>query len=191
MIKQLVLKSRSVRTFRKGGKITRADLIDIINTARFCPSAINLQPLKYKVVDDAATCAKLTRMTRWGSLIKDAELPPKGKGPCGYILVCSDDSITRSIEFSRIDAGIASQTMMLAACEKGFGACILASFKEDAIRKTLSLPDGMTPLLLIGLGIPEQKTVLCETDDDGDTAYYRKEDGTHVVPKRHLEDILL
>ncbi len=191
MIKQLVLRSRSIREFKKGERISKDDLIDLVNTARFCPSAINLQPLKYKVVDDAATCSRLTRMTRWGSLIKDVELPPKGKGPCGYILVCSDDSIARSIEFSRIDAGIASQTIMLAACEKGFGACILASFKEEAIKKTLALPDGMTPLLLIGLGIPEQKTVLCETDDDGNTAYYRREDGAHVVPKRHLEDIIL
>ena len=191
MIKQLVLRSRSVREFRKGERIPRSELVDLVNTARFCPSAINLQPLRYKVVDDPDMCADLTKNTRWAGLLKDVKLPPKGKGPSGYILICSDDSVSRSREFSMIDAGIAAQTIMLAACEKRIGACILASFRDEDIKKDLGIPEGMTPLLLIALGSPDQKITLCETGDDNDTAYYRKEDGTHVVPKRHLEDILL
>ena len=191
MIKQLVLRSRSIREFKKGERISKDDLIDLVNTARFCPSAMNLQPLKYKVVSDPDQCARLTKMTKWAAKIKDTKLPPKGKEPSGFILICSDDGIAVNLDYTRVDAGISAQTIMLAACEKRIGACILASFKDEEIRKELDIPDGITPLLLIGLGAPDQRILLCETGADGSTSYYRKEDGTHVVPKRHLEDILL
>ena len=50
MIHDIVLESRSYRSFNESIKIGKEDLETFIDTARLCPSACNFQPLKYRLV---------------------------------------------------------------------------------------------------------------------------------------------
>ena len=52
------------------------------------------------------------------------------------------------------------------------------------------MPEGVIPKLVLGLGRPDETIVLTEVTEKG-TSYYRDEAGTHFVPKRSLDDILL
>jgi nitroreductase len=81
--------------------------------------------------------------------------------------------------------------MLLGAVEKGLGGCMLGNFDKEELNKALSLPETMSPQLIIAIGKPDEKVVLVDTSDDGSTKYYRDENDIHYVPKRKLEDILI
>lgn len=190
MLRDLVLKNRSYRTFAPGVRIPEERIRAWIDLARQCPSARNAQPLKYAVVTDTETCAKILPHTYWaGSL--GIQLPPVGHEPTAYIVVCHDTTVCPVNNFSLMDIGICAQTILLAATEEGFGGCMIGSLKAEAVREVLSIPEALTPLLAIGLGKPDETVVLTEAPDSASVRYYRDENNVHYVPKRPLDDIIL
>ena len=189
MIKNLVEASRSVRTFRPNTEISEDALLALIDIARKCPAAMNLQTLKYKLVTKKEERDALLGITRWATSLK-VKLPPKDHEPAAYIVICHDKSIAEERPIFMIDVGIVSQTMLLAAKEIGLGGCLIGSASGEAIKSTLSLPENISPKLILALGIPAENIVL-EDAEDGCVTYYRDEDNTHHVPKRKLEDIII
>ena len=189
MFKELVKQSRSRRTFSAEEKLTRQTLLELCDVARYTPAAMNLQPLKYRLVSDGEEVARMTEITRWAASLTK-KMPPEGRGPSGYIVICHDTTIAERKPIFMIDAGIVAQTIMLAAAEHGLGGCILASAKEEDLVEVLSLPDHLIPVLVLGLGVPTETVVLTEAVD-GAVRYYRDEEDVHYVPKRPLSEIII
>ena len=191
MIKNIVLQSRSYRSFDESRNICREELLDLIDTARICPSAMNRQPLKYRPVYDNKERADLLALTKWAGMLKDIKLPPENKTPAGYIVVCCDTNICENIDSARFDAGIVSQTIMLSATEKGLGGCILGAFDKKSVSALLGLNDTLVPIVILALGKPNETVTVCNVDEMGSIAYYRDENNVHFVPKRSIEDIII
>jgi nitroreductase len=59
MLKDLVLKNRSYRRFDESFEISKNDLIDLVELARLTPSSVNWQPLRFALVNDKETNAKI------------------------------------------------------------------------------------------------------------------------------------
>ena len=55
--------------------------------------------------------------------------------------------------------------------------------------KLFSIPEGYAVDAVIALGHPAERAVIIDAED-GSIRYYREPDGTHMVPKRRLEDII-
>ena len=89
------------------------------------------------------------------------------------------------------DVGIAAQSILLGAVEKGLGGCMLASVKREQLRKKLAIPDSCETVLVVALGRPKEEVVIEVVDPSGDTTYWRDDSGVHHVPKRPLEDIIV
>lgn len=189
MISDIVKASRSQRSFVPDRRIPHDILVDFCNTARFCPAAMNAQPLKYKIIDDREGVEGLLSVTRWAASL-DKKLPPKGHEPAAFIAILHDTDIAPRKPIFMIDVGIVAQTIMLNACEQGYGGCIIGSANEETLSGALSLPENLTPVLLLGLGVPEEEVVLTEAVD-GKTKYYRDENDVHFVPKRPLDEIIV
>ncbi|MBQ8416018.1 MAG: nitroreductase family protein [Clostridia bacterium] len=190
MLKDLLISSRSYRSFDESVKIPYETLCDWIDHTRYCPSSINLQMLKFCIVTEEAVCDALLSCTRWAGKLKDIHLPPKGNAPVAYIVICSDDAVIANAESFQKDVGIVAQTVMLAAAESGFGGCMIGSFSKDKIAALLSLSDHLTPQLVLALGKPNEEVRITEADADGSVTYYR-ENGIHYVQKRPLEDLII
>ena len=47
MIRDLARKSRSWRGYDESRKVSREELVEMVECARLCPSSVNMQPLKY------------------------------------------------------------------------------------------------------------------------------------------------
>lgn len=183
--RKLVLKNRSTRAFDPERRISREELEQLVDLARLTPSAVNLQPLKYLLSWQEETNALILAHTAWAGLLKDISLPPEGKGPAGYIVICTDTRIAKN---AATDVGIAAQTILLGAAEKGLSGCMIGAI-DPKLHDLLGLKEQYRISLIVALGKGAEDIRLVETKGN-DTAYYREGDA-HYVPKRPLEEILI
>ncbi|MBE6547139.1 MAG: nitroreductase family protein [Ruminococcaceae bacterium] len=189
MLKDLLTESRSIRSFKAGEAISADTLTELVALTRLCPAAMNLQVLKYRLVYKKDECAALLKETRWASSLSQ-KLPPEGREPSGYIVLCHDTTIAPQKPIFSIDVGIAAQTIMLGAREKGFGGCIIGSASEERLSALLKLPTHLIPVLVLGLGVPDETVVLTDAEN-GSVKYHRDENNVHYVPKRLLEELIV
>jgi hypothetical protein len=68
---------------------------------------------------------------------------------------------------------------------------MFGSVRRERLRELLGLAPGLDILMVIALGKPVEHVVVEEVAPAGSIKYYRDESGTHHVPKRRLEDVLL
>jgi nitroreductase len=187
-LRDLVVNNRSYRRFHQNVTIDREVLEKLVDLARLSASGSNLQPLKYILSADPATNARIFPHTRWAGYLKDWAGPVEGERPAAYIIILGDTEIRKSFG---CDHGIAAQSMMLGATERGLGGCMLGALDRKGLRETLNILDRYDILLALALGKPKETVVLEETGPDGDIRYYRDEKGVHHVPKRPLEELIL
>lgn len=188
MLTDLLLKSRSYRRFDETVKISEAVLRELVDATRYCPSAANRQPLKYRLVFKENETAHVFDCLKFAAYLREWSGPAVGERPTAYIVVLGDETISK---FSEVDAGIAMQTILLRATELGYGGCIFASVQREKLREILALDERFPIAYVIALGKPAETCLVEPLGQDGDIKYYRDADGVHHVPKRSLDDLLV
>lgn len=186
--KELVAANRSRRIFDQSRPVSEDELIDLVDTARLIPSGMNKQPLKYVVSTDARQCADIFPLLGWAGYLKDWKGPEEGERPTGYITVLLD---TRIADNPHCDHGIAAQTIMLGAVEKGVGGCIIATVNRKKLAQVIGLEEHLEILLVLALGKPAEEVRVEALPSDGKIEYWRTSDGVHHVPKRSLEECVV
>lgn len=194
--KDLVIKNRSYRGFDENHQFTKEDLTELVDYARFAPSAKNTQAMKYFLAWEKELVEKIQPHTKWigawgePGIASDPPIPFEGTRPTGFILIVQDGEIEEKLARFQRDIGIFAYAITLAAAERGLGCCMIGAFNAAEIKKVLNLDKRYTPQLLIAVGKPAEEIVLVDAVD-GDVGYYRDADNVHYVPKRKLEDLIL
>lgn len=188
MVGELVAKNRSYRRFHEETPVDTAVLRDLVDLARLSASAANLQPLRYMISNTPKKNRVIFPLLGWAAYLKDWPGPAEGQRPSAYIIVLGDTAVAKSFG---CDHGIAAQSMLLGAVERGLGGCMIASIQRNQLREALSIPKRYEILLVIALGSPAEEVILDEVGDDGGIEYWRDDRGVHHVPKRKLDDIIL
>jgi nitroreductase len=188
MFKDLVVKNRSYRRFDESFPISRETLLELVDLARQTASAANKQPLRYILSSDPEGNAIVFGHLAWAGYLPDWPGPEAGERPTGYVIMLGDRETAPEVAY---DHGIAAQTILLGAVEKGLGGCMIASVSRAALRKVLAIPERYEILLVIALGRPVETVVMDPIGPDGDVKYWRDGNRVHHVPKRRLEDIVL
>jgi nitroreductase len=187
MITELVKENRSCRRFHENHAVEPETLKAFVNLARMSASGANLQPLKYILSCDPRKNAEIFSCLAWAGYLKDWPGPEKGERPAAYIVVLGDTSISES---AGCDHGIAAQTILLGAREKGLAGCMLGSIDRNKLRDSLNIPSQLKILLVLAIGKPKEEVVLETVGSDNSIRYWRDNEGVHHVPKRKLEDII-
>ncbi|MCC8126020.1 MAG: nitroreductase family protein [Clostridiales bacterium] len=190
-IRELVELNRSYRGYDESRRISREELVELVECARLCPSTVNIQPLKYCLVFEKEEVDRLQKETNWAKALRELTLPHEGMCPTAFIVICQDTRVDVAMNKFLRDIGAVAQTMLLAAVEKGLGGCMIGNFRAGGVREALNLPESIVPMLVVAFGKPAEKIVLTEIADGESTMYYRDENDVHYVPKRKLEDIIL
>lgn len=181
---EAVLLRRSIRQFKQK-PIKKEKLKKLVNAGRLAPSAANLQPIEYFIVDDKKLCSKIFETIGWAGYIKPKWTPSENKRPVAYIVILSKDS---SKEWNIRDASLASENIVLVAESEGIGSCILLNINKVKIKEILKIPDEVNIDSLIALGYKDEK---CIVEDFKDSVQYFRDDGEILhVPKKKLDDIL-
>ncbi len=188
MIKDLVYKNRSYRRFHQDAAISMETLKELVDLARHSASGANRQPLKYILSCEASTNAQIFETLGWAGYLKDWPGPEEGERPGAYIVILGDKDV--STQFF-VDHGIACQSMLMGAVEKGLGGCIIQSVNRERLGKALEIPERFDILFVLALGKPKEEVRVDYIDADGDIKYWRDAEGVHHVPKRKLEDIIV
>jgi nitroreductase len=187
-MRELVRKCRSYRRFDGSFRIEETTLRDLAAVARGIASAANRQPLKYVLSCAPEWNLRIFETLAWAAYLEKWPGPAPEERPTAYVVVLLDTSISRSAD---VDVGIAAQTILLAATERGLGGCMFGAVKRDELAARLALPPHLAIALVIALGKPVENVVLEDLPLDGSIKYYRDSQGTHHVPKREEKELIL
>ncbi|MDY6951752.1 MAG: nitroreductase family protein [Thermodesulfobacteriota bacterium] len=188
MLRDLVSRNRSYRRFYQDVEVDMKTLEDLVDLARLSASAANLQPLKYILSCSAEKNALIFSHLAWAAYLKDWPGPPEGERPSAYMIVLGDRRVCPSFG---CDHGIAAQSILLGATERGLGGCILGAIQRKELREALDVPAHYEILIAIALGKPKESVKIETVASDGEIKYWRDEEGTHHVPKRSLDQIIV
>ena len=188
MLKDLISQNRSYRRFYEDYPISQKTLKELVELARLSASAANLQPLKFILSYDTEKNQKIFSQLSWAGYLEDWSGPAQGERPSAYIIILGDKKIKESFG---CDHGIAAQSILLGATEKGLGGCMIGSIEKDNLRDDLNIPERYEILLIIALGKPKEKVVIDDVGEEGNIKYWRDKNDVHHVPKRTLEELIL
>ena len=179
-----ILSRRSIRRFQQ--KTITLDLLKkFVNAGRLAPSAANLQPLEYFVINEKELCTKIFDTIGWAGYIKPKWTPNIEERPVAYIIILSKDI---EKQWNIRDTSLSSENIVLTAEAEGIGSCILLNIDKEKIKEILKLPDDLYVDSVIALGYKSEK---CLVEDFVDSVkYWRDKDQVLHVPKRKLEDIM-
>jgi nitroreductase len=142
---------RSIRVF--GNKnISKKQLEKIVDTARFAPTARNLQPWEFVVVTDKAKLGQLAQVAQNGKFIAQA---------AACIAVFSSDT-----KYFLEDGSAATCNLLLASTALGIGSCWVAGDKKPYCQRVnvlLNVPSGMKLISMVALGYPREKNAFKTT----------------------------
>jgi nitroreductase len=189
MIADLIKQNRSFRRFYQDRALDIGTLIDLVDLARLSASAANLQPLRYILSVDSQKNSQIFSCLGWAAYLKDWNGPEEGERPSGYIIILSDSE--KANDYVGYDCGIASQSILLGAREKGLAGCMIASIKRQQLRSLLNIDVRFKILLVIAIGEPKEEVVIETVGSDNSIRYWRDNAGVHHVPKRNLKDIII
>lgn len=178
-----VLKSRrSIREYSLREVSNRA-LFQIVEAARWAPSAHNAQPWRFIVIKDFSVKRKLAEAmaSRWNKDMSKDGVPPENREsliktsikrftntPIVIIPCLTMDGMDKypdrrrqKIEYVMAVQSVAAaiENMLLAAHAKGLGSCWFCAplFCRDVVRKVLKIPRYVEPQALITLGYPAEQ----------------------------------
>ncbi len=189
MLRDMVIKNRSYRRFKQEISIKLETLRELVDMAHLVASAANKQPLRYIISCEPQKNALIFPQLSWAAYLKDWGGPSETERPSAYIIILGDTEIKTS--FLTLDAGIAAQTILLGAIEKGLGGCIIASINKPGLREALNIPSRYEIIIALALGKPAEKAVIEKVNTSGDIKYWRDEKSVHHVPKRSLDEIII
>jgi nitroreductase len=187
MIRELIEKNRTYRRFYQDVEVSQDALRDLIDLARLSSTGGNLQSLKYVLSYTPETNQRIFKTLKWAGYLKDWDGPEDGERPSAYVVVLHDQTISKGFFW---DLGLAVQSILLGATEKGFGGCQFNNVDRVTLAQELKLPEHFAILTVLALGKPKEVVVLEKLGDSGDVKYWRDDQGVLHVPKRALEDLI-
>lgn len=185
---ELVRATRTCRRFHQAEGLPEGTLTWLTECARLASCAGNAQALRFALAETPEACSAVYPALKWAALFKDWDGPEEGERPTGYVVLAGEKG--KRAALNSYDAGIAAQTMQLAAQTRGIGACMLLSFNHEEVARALDFPETMEPLLVVAFGMQKEERV-ADTATDGNLAYWRDEKGVHHVPKLPLDSLIL
>jgi nitroreductase len=158
---KLVKNRRSTRRFIPQ-IVEREKIVTCIEAARLAPSAENVQPWRFVILDDPAKIQEFSksvfsgiyRFTRWAE-----------KAPVIIVIFAELDWLAHRIgkeiqgtQYYLLDIGIAGEHLVLQAEQLGLASCWIGWFNARKAKKSLGVPRPWKATALLTLGYPQQQT---------------------------------
>lgn len=142
-----ILNRTSVRSYTDS-PVEAAAVESMLRAGMAAPSAKNVQPWSFVVVDDRALLERMGEGLPYAKMLAHAPLA---------IIVCGDSEASA---LWHLDCAAATQNILLAAESLGLGAVWTAAYpyedRMEVVSSTLGLPEHIKPLSVIPVGHPQK-----------------------------------
>ena len=157
---------QSIRKF-KDQIVPLDDVKHIIESGCKAPSAGNIQPWRFLILNDKEIIEKITAPHL--SYIKNI---------CNIIVVSSNigESHCRypGSDYHIMDVSMATQNMLLTIEDMKLGAVCVGAFNREYVKDILDLPPMWFPLLLIPFGYPDETPLVTSRKNIDEIAYVNR-----------------
>jgi len=144
---ELIVRRYSCRAYKQE-PVEEEKLERILEAANMAPTACNLQPFRFIVVNTRGREDKLKQIYPADWFVQAPIV----------VCACAIPKIAWSRRDGRnyadVDTTIAMDHLILAAADLGLGTCWIAAFDVDAAREILSIPSGVEPIAFTPVGYP-------------------------------------
>jgi len=141
----LIKKRRSIRQYTEEG-LTSEDIETLLEAAMAAPSADNLQPWEFVVVQDDYLRKQLSETHPWADMCAGA--------PVVFVVCAHERGSSHWVE----DASAATENLLLAAAGRDLGAVWVGIYPntryEKHVRGVLDIPNDLRVLCLVPVGHP-------------------------------------
>ena len=158
-ILDIIRQRKSVRKYLER-PIEREHILQCIEAARLAPSADNMQPWRFVVLDDRNLIAELADSVCTGICRRTKFI---GNAAAIIVILADLNLIVHRVgaavfgtQHYMLDVGIAGEHIVLQAHELGIGTCWINLFNAKAARKTLNIPARYRVVSLIAMGYPAE-----------------------------------
>jgi nitroreductase len=147
---KLARKRYSVRAYQ-AKPIEYDKLQKVLEAARLAPTACNIQPFQFIIIQTQGRAEELLRIYNQSWFV---EAP---------IIICACGIPSQSWHridgknYCDVDVAIAMDHLILAATELGLGTCWVGAFDPEEARKVLQLSDDIEPIAFTPLGYPNDQ----------------------------------
>ncbi len=162
---ELAKRRYSVRKY-SGKKVPRKLITKCVEAAQIAPSAENVQPWRFLVVDDEEKLKELKKnafsgvyaVTKWANSAPVIIVILAKPG----IIANQIGGLIQGIDYYLLDIGIGTEHLVLQATELGLGTCWIGWFNIKKTRKILNIPKKYKIAGLMTLGYFEYKENLAK-----------------------------
>ena len=171
---------RSVRKY-KGDSVPEEVVREVVTIASFAQSWKNTQTTRYIVIENKELKDELAQ-----TCMMDFQLNRDNVSSAPMLIVVTtvtgrsgyerDGSFTTSLgaHWESFDAGIATQTLCMAAYAQGLGTVVLGIFDADKVAKAVKVPQGQKVSALVAVGYPSEKPGMPKRKDVEELLDYRR-----------------
>lgn len=146
-----ILDRCSIRQF-KDQKLTEEEIQALLRAGFSAPSARNLQPWVFVVIEDPAKIQALRDFSPYADPLETAPLA---------ILICADQNHNPSLDYCQQDCAAATENILIQAKAMGLGSCWLGGYPNldriEKIRDLIDLPSSLMPLWVLAIGHPGEE----------------------------------
>lgn len=148
---QAIRARRSIRRFKPAAPVPREDVETMLEAAMRAPSACNIRPWEFFVVENPELKEKLRAAHPYASMLENAALA---------IVVCGrpEDQSGVCEGYWPLDCGAAVENLLLQAAALGYGTCWCGCWptmeRVEAIQAILNTRS--VPAALIAVGVPDE-----------------------------------
>jgi len=144
-----ILQRHSCREFTPG-EVPEEHVKVLMECLRWAPSAGNLQPWFFYIVENQETKKELARAAFGQDFVAEAAV---------VFVVCAEPEASAIVYgergrtlYSLQDTAAAAENLLLAATALGYGSCWVGAFNEEMARSALNIPRHRRPVAIVPLG---------------------------------------
>jgi nitroreductase len=137
---------RSIRSYVDNKPVEREKIEILLQAAMAAPSACNLQPWEFIIIDDPSEMKAFKKLVRGGQF----------NAPMAMIVCARTSYVPWEGNGWQIDCAAAIENMMLAAVEMGLGSLWIGDYNQQGVRELLNIPEGVEPMSVVYFGYPAE-----------------------------------
>ena len=171
---EVMYNRRSIRCYQEDKMVEHEKIIMLLRAAMAAPSACNLQPWEFIVVNEKDRVNKLKESI-------DGSNGRYYNAPAAFI-VCGNTSYLPWEGNGELDCSAAIENILLAATVMGLGTVWIGAFDEESVRKNFAIPNHVAVNGIVLFGYPaEQKKPRTQYTEEA--IYWN----TYDMQREHLE----